>query len=1153
MQSKYPKQFISLLILVLSLSFRGQSQCIPPASLSPFQCNSCNEIRVYYCENEPIPTSLETFLQQNSSYQAGATFQWYSDNLGVQGNALPSEPIVDLLYAHTEYYWVSQVVAGCESPTIRLNARVRATPNIAVADSIDFCFPYMMDLAGQVSDRRRTSSSFQYFDMNPAGGALPFQTLTASGGILNPSSQQILVAPINPQTYWVIGINEGSQNNSCTDTAHFTIVPNQIPRIQSQADISVCEGTMVNLPVIQSVPAPTLTFWTNSNPQIGLNSFGFGSPPAFQAPTGLTHPDTAFLEYFALAGPCPAIDSIMIVIHPNPQIEAGLVDTVCSRTAANLSLALQNQISGPISYQWNAPTLSGGLKGTANAGSGPVIQDMFINETGSFLSAQYSVIATSDASCSSQPTPVNVLTKPEPVISAGLDKDICSSQPANLAFSTSNGLNQVNYSWIGGSLPVGLSGIGGSPSSSSGPVLQDAFLNVGNPSLSVGYQVQATADGCQGLAQNISLTIYPINTSGSFQLSACESSSGSGQATFDLTEINTQVGGNPVDGFFRDSEFTQAIANPQAFTSGNQSIYATRQGTAPCPESWTIALQVQGLPQAPLASSAEGCQGEVFTLSPVNGSLFQFYDAHPLNNNGQLLASQASSFDTTLLIPSSQVQIWVTATDGQCESPAVLSSIQVNPLPDLFSISSNSPLCAGDDLSLIPTTANVQSYHWGSADPSLSINDSVLTVENISFAEGGMYYLEVKSDKGCSYRDSISVDVIAAPNPGLDTTINYCDGEPGFSLHQALGPQASIDGFWTGPSLIAGYVGNFDPSSMSFGTYTFNLNNHICQSPIFSQVTVDYYPIPSPTLSANSPLFEEDTLQLSANDGSQYQWSGPMGFTANGSQIIRPDISLSDSGYYYVTVSNEGDCESTDSIFVQVNEIPRTSITLGTWLEGPYDANTGLMWDSVRTLGAIPLMEPFTAMNYNMVGSGGETISPSVLQVTGPNAIVDWIFVDLRDPFDSMLTVASKVCLLQRDGDIVDLDGVSDPEFQFLPDGFYYVVLDQRNHLSIMTLNPIYFEKSGTASADFRDASFPTFGFNPRKIVGNTALMFSGDANGDDQVQVVDLVNFWVPNVGGSGYINADWNMDGQVQNIDFINMWIPNAGRGSQVPGKAL
>jgi hypothetical protein len=278
-----------------------------------------------------------------------------------------------------------------------------------------------------------------------------------------------------------------------------------------------------------------------------------------------------------------------------------------------------------------------------------------------------------------------------------------------------------------------------------------------------------------------------------------------------------------------------------------------------------------------------------------------------------------------------------------------------------------------------------------------------------------------------------------------------------------------------------------------------------------------------------------------------------MGFTANGSQIIRPDISLSDSGYYYVTVSNEGDCESTDSIFVQVNEIPRTSITLGTWLEGPYDANTGLMWDSVRTLGAIPLMEPFTAMNYNMVGSGGETISPSVLQVTGPNAIVDWIFVDLRDPFDSMLTVASKVCLLQRDGDIVDLDGVSDPEFQFLPDGFYYVVLDQRNHLSIMTLNPIYFEKSGTASADFRDASFPTFGFNPRKIVGNTALMFSGDANGDDQVQVVDLVNFWVPNVGGSGYINADWNMDGQVQNIDFINMWIPNAGRGSQVPGKAL
>lgn len=1153
MQSVSLKHHISLLFLVLFFIIQAWGQCVPPAQLDPFQCASCNEIRIFYCENEPQPTSLPVYLQQNNTYQLGTTFAWYADQNGVQDILLSAEPSINFAYSHSEYYWVSQTLAGCASSAIRVHVTVRGTPRLTVSDSIGFCYPYQMDVAGQVVDRKSITSSFQYFDADPLGGAYPFRTLTASGGTLVPASQSIFAAPPNPKTYWIIGANEGSYN-SCTDTVSFTIVPYAIPQLNLGPDIVACSGDMVSVSPVQTTPAPTLIFWRNNNIHIGLGDYGFGNVPAFQTPSGLTQSDTAILSYYVLSGVCAAIDSIKIIIQPKPAITSGLMDTVCSRENALLSLSISNPLPGITSYQWNAPVLASDLQGNAMGGSSHAIQDAFVNKTSGLLTAQYEVIATSAIGCKSLPETVTVAVKPEPIISSFLGKDICSSQPAQLSFNTQNQLSNVLYNWTGGTLPVGLNSLNGSPSTGTGPQLQDAFLNSGNSALSVGYQLQAEADGCLAIPQNFTLSIHPVQSLGPLQLLRCEDSPG--QAIFDLHDVNLQISSSPANSFYLDSELTQTITSPQSFLSGGQTIYAVRSGSAPCPESWAVLLQVQSLPASPATIQDEGCQGTLFSIAPTNGigSSFNFYGGNSSNGNAQLLGSQVASFDTLLIIPNQTIEIWMTSFDGLCESPATLASILVKPIPYIFYFGSNTPLCVGDDLKITPNTSPAQSFTWTSTDPSFSSNDSVLRVQNMSLSQAGMYYLTILNDKACQYVDSVHVQVVPAPHPGTDSVVNFCHGDPIFNLFDALGPGVSTSGFWTGPSLVtSGNLGTFNSRYMSFGIYTYNLAGHVCQSSKFAKVEIAYFPIPTPTISVNNPIYEGDDLTLLATDGISYLWSGANGFSAIGALVTRPAITLADSGYYNVKVTNAGGCVGYKRVVIKVKEIPRTSFEFGAWLEGPYDANTGLMWDSIRTLGAIPLIEPFTAMNFNMVGGGGESINPSVLQVSGPNAIVDWIFVDLRDPNDSMLTLASRACLLQRDGDVVDLDGVSDPDFQFLPDGFYYVVLDHRNHLSIMTGMPVYFSKTSSTSIDFRDANLPLFGFNPSKVIGNQGFLFSGDANGDDQVQVVDLVNFWVKNVGASGYQQADWNMDGQVQNIDFINYWIPNAGRGSQVPGKAL
>jgi hypothetical protein len=80
----------------------------------------------------------------------------------------------------------------------------------------------------------------------------------------------------------------------------------------------------------------------------------------------------------------------------------------------------------------------------------------------------------------------------------------------------------------------------------------------------------------------------------------------------------------------------------------------------------------------------------------------------------------------------------------------------------------------------------------------------------------------------------------------------------------------------------------------------------------------------------------------------------------------------------------------------------------------------------------IPITEPYSHCTlqqhlHSRWGGGGETIAnpAAVFGVTGNDAIVDWVFVELRDRNNMSNVVVTRSALLQRDGDVVDVDGVS--------------------------------------------------------------------------------------------------------------------------------
>jgi len=168
-------------------------------------------------------------------------------------------------------------------------------------------------------------------------------------------------------------------------------------------------------------------------------------------------------------------------------------------------------------------------------------------------------------------------------------------------------------------------------------------------------------------------------------------------------------------------------------------------------------------------------------------------------------------------------------------------------------------------------------------------------------------------------------------------------------------------------------------------------------------------------------------------------------------------------------------------------------------LQGAYESSSGLMRDDLRAADLIPLQEPYSTMN-GFAHTGGETVSTNVLETSGNDAIVDWIYLELRSSTDAATLVATRAALLQRDGDVVDTDGVSPVSFEAVEEDDYYLFVRHRNHLGVLTADAYALSETVT-NLDFTDSDLAAFGANARKVLNNGQLaLWAGNTNGDRQI-----------------------------------------------------
>ncbi|MGB4841253.1 MAG: Ig-like domain-containing protein [Saprospiraceae bacterium] len=181
----------------------------------------------------------------------------------------------------------------------------------------------------------------------------------------------------------------------------------------------------------------------------------------------------------------------------------------------------------------------------------------------------------------------------------------------------------------------------------------------------------------------------------------------------------------------------------------------------------------------------------------------------------------------------------------------------------------------------------------------------------------------------------------------------------------------------------------------------------------------------------------------------------------------------------------------------------------------------------------------------------------SVFAISGQEAIVDWVFVELRSKSSNITVLATRSGLLQRDGDVVDLDGVSGLRFPGIPMDDYYVVVRHHSHLGAMTAiaqtpteltTLVNFTSTAKAMWDYGSSHPLSVGFNFTGLSQNTVVksgisyraLWAGDFDANGKIKndnpsddlnylSVNVLSYYNPNATVSTPSNT-----GFTSNFDF-------------------
>ncbi|MCS6905674.1 MAG: fibronectin type III domain-containing protein [Bacteroidia bacterium] len=787
-------------------------------------------------------------------------------------------------------------------------------------------------------------------------------SLTASGPIGNTYHWR------GPNNFSATGANVSRMISSLLDAGVYTVV----------AVANGCTSTpaTVNVVVNQTPTLPTIVASTVNctGDVLRLTAVGGGSgvqyrwsgPDNWQASgTTVSRTLTSTLHngvysLIAINGNCTsAVASRQISVNltpPRPTVNT--IQRVCEGSTITLTVSF---IEGA-TFEWSGPT---GILQTSEVPN-LILQGLVPSQSG-----VYSVVAK-QGGCASEAATVTLSVDAAPAAPSALSNSpVCVGSTLILSAS---GSGNASYYWIG---PMNYS--------ASGALVHRVTTSTQESGV---YQVYAVANGCTSAVASVEATVVDLPKQ---PVLSNNSPLCVGQVlslTAETTPGAQVIWAGP-NGYIATGNVVTRVLN----SSLDQGIYSATAILGGCTSQIGVTqVVVSETPVLRPITNAPLCAGQVLTLTAdyIEGATYLWKGPAAFSST-QRIANRENVTTEYSGVYS------VIATIGNCSTPIATVNVTVGMQPSPPGVSTNAPICVGDELKLtaLGAPAGAQ-YVWSGPNGFTSTLPNPV-IHNATTIHTGSYSVFAVVN-GCSSRVAVVSAVVNSipQSPVVASNSPICSGE---RLVLNAAPVQGARYHWAGPNNFSSTQQNplipLATSSMA-GTYSVVAIVNGCTSlPSTTNVTVNAVPA-APQAKNNSPICAGQSLQLSAfGSTSQYVWSGPNGFssTTPNPQIVGAE-PISSGTYQVVAVVDN--CTS-QAATTTVTVLPAPKVTASSngpvcqgeaiYLTANTIAGASYLWQG--PLGFSSTLQNPTITPAQVMHSGQYTVVATLNGCTSPAATVN--------------------------------------------------------------------------------------------------------------------------------------------------------------------
>jgi hypothetical protein len=347
----------------------------------------------------------------------------------------------------------------------------------------------------------------------------------------------------------------------------------------------------------------------------------------------------------------------------------------------------------------------------------------------------------------------------------------------------------------------------------------------------------------------------------------------------DISSCNNQaitLNGSGAVNYF----WNQNVSNGVPFTPASNGTYLVTGFNANGCSQWDETNVSIGQLSINAGQDLSVCPGDTVTLNATGAQIYTWNNA--VTNNQPFVATQSGTYIAT-------------GVDGSCTDTDTLQ-INVLPLPQI-NAGNDTVLCAGGLVTL--NASGGQNYAW---------NNGIQNAVPFTALSSASYIVIGFSPAGCANQDTLIVVANPVPNVNAGNDVSTCSGQAvilsgigGFNLQWNNGIQDGVPFYPTGNGT---YIVTGMSNDGCYGTDTLN---------------VSVGTLPDISAGSDQVICQGDSVVLSANGGSSYQWSN--GAVNDAAFFPTQTITLSVTGF-----SGAG-CSNNDSLTITVNSPSQSTIT----------------------------------------------------------------------------------------------------------------------------------------------------------------------------------------------------------------------------------